>query len=66
MALMPESIVRGLREGLGDDLVAVVLFGSRARPDLAPGGAAGPRLVPGVGGDLITGREQTAYSGRQP
>jgi predicted nucleotidyltransferase len=28
---IPESIVSGLREGLGDDLLAVVLFGSRAR-----------------------------------
>ncbi len=28
---IPESIVSGLREGLGGDLVAVVLFGSRAR-----------------------------------
>lgn len=28
---IPESIVSGLKEGLGDELVAVVLFGSRAR-----------------------------------
>ena len=28
---VPDGIVSGLREGLGDDLVAVVLFGSRAR-----------------------------------
>jgi uncharacterized protein len=28
---IPERIVSGLREGLGDDLLAVVLFGSRAR-----------------------------------
>jgi uncharacterized protein len=30
---MPDSIVSGLREGLGDNLVSVVLFGSRARGD---------------------------------
>jgi predicted nucleotidyltransferase len=28
---LPAGIVSGLRGGLGDDLVAVVLFGSRAR-----------------------------------
>jgi predicted nucleotidyltransferase len=27
---VPDGIVSGLREGLGDDLMAVVLFGSRA------------------------------------
>ena len=30
---VPDRIVLGLREGLGRDLVAVVLFGSRARRD---------------------------------
>ena len=30
---VPDLIVSGLREGLGGDLVAVVLFGSRARGD---------------------------------
>ncbi len=32
-----ESVVTGLREGLGDDLVAVVLFGSRARGEAREG-----------------------------
>lgn len=32
-----EAIVRALRERLGDDLVAVALFGSRARGDSRPG-----------------------------
>ena len=34
---IPESIVSGLREGLGDDLLAVVLFGSRARGEAREG-----------------------------
>src|SRR5215211_8499466 len=34
---IPESIVSGLREGLGDDLLAVVLFGSRARGEAHEG-----------------------------
>jgi uncharacterized protein len=34
---VPESIVSGLREGLGGDLVAVVLFGSRARDEAREG-----------------------------
>ncbi len=34
---VPEGIVSGLREGLGGDLVAVVLFGSRARGEAREG-----------------------------
>src|SRR5215211_6080706 len=34
---MPGSVVLGLRDGLGDDLVAVVLFGSRAREEAHEG-----------------------------
>jgi predicted nucleotidyltransferase len=34
---IPESIVSGLREGLGEDLLAVVLFGSRARGEAREG-----------------------------
>lgn len=34
---IPESIVSGLRKGLGDDLLAVVLFGSRARGEAREG-----------------------------
>ncbi len=34
---MPKAVVSGLREGLGDDLVAVVLFGSRARGEAREG-----------------------------
>jgi predicted nucleotidyltransferase len=34
---VPAGIVSGLREGLGDDLVAVVLFGSRARGEAHEG-----------------------------
>lgn len=34
---IPESIVSGLREGLGDELVAAVLFGSRARGEAREG-----------------------------
>jgi uncharacterized protein len=34
---IPESIVSELREGLGDKLVAVVLFGSRARGEAREG-----------------------------
>lgn len=34
---IPESIVSGLREGLGNELVAAVLFGSRARGEAREG-----------------------------
>jgi predicted nucleotidyltransferase len=34
---IPDGIVSGLREGLGGDLVAVVLFGSRARGEAREG-----------------------------
>jgi predicted nucleotidyltransferase len=34
---IPEGIVSGLREGLGDDLLAVVLFSSRARGEAREG-----------------------------
>jgi predicted nucleotidyltransferase len=34
---MPDRIVSGLREGLGDELVAAVLFGSRARGEAREG-----------------------------
>ncbi len=34
---MPDGIVSGLKEGLGGDLVAVVLFGSRARGEAREG-----------------------------
>jgi uncharacterized protein len=34
---IPDRIVSGLREGLGSDLVAVVLFGSRARDEAREG-----------------------------
>jgi predicted nucleotidyltransferase len=34
---IPESIVSGLGEGLGDDLLAVVLFGSWARGEAREG-----------------------------
>lgn len=33
----PDSVVSGLREGLGGDLVAVVMFGSRARGEAGEG-----------------------------
>ncbi len=34
---VPEGVVSGLREGLGEDLVSVVLFGSRARGEAREG-----------------------------
>lgn len=34
---LPNRIVSALREGLGDELVAVVLFGSRARGEAHQG-----------------------------
>ncbi|MGF1472623.1 MAG: nucleotidyltransferase domain-containing protein [Rubrobacteraceae bacterium] len=34
---VPAGVVSGLREGLGEDLVSVVLFGSRARGDVREG-----------------------------
>lgn len=34
---LPAEVVSELREGLGDDLVAVVLFGSRARGEVHEG-----------------------------
>ena len=34
---IPKSIVSELREGLGDELVAAVLFGSRARGEAREG-----------------------------
>lgn len=34
---IPEAVVQDLRAGMGDDLVAVVLYGSRARGEAADG-----------------------------
>lgn len=43
---IPESIVSGLREGMGEDLLAVVLFGSPLWEDRGAGGLqCGPRGV---------------------
>lgn len=36
LSVTPEPVIESLRAGLGDNLVAVVLFGSRARGEAGP------------------------------